>query len=245
MKNLTFTYPSSSEPDLTGISFQTDTGIVGIAGPTGSGKTTLCRLLLRLYPVKDGAIYFHGMDVNSLSLDDVRSHIGYVSQEPVLFSKSIKENISFARPDASRREIEHAADRAAIHDEILTFGSGYDTVIGERGVTLSGGQRQRLALARAFLCDLPVLVIDDGLSAVDTATESSILETLRESLAGKTVFIVSNRVKLLAMTDRILLLEQGRLTADAPHETLLATNEFYRQMNHKQMQQGENGASHA
>lgn len=236
VNQLSFTYPSSSQPDLENISFSVTSGIIGIAGRTGSGKSTLCKLLVRLYPVPDNTVFFGERDVNDLSLVSVRSQIGYVSQEPVLFSDTMSANIAFGREDASIEEIEQAARDADIHKDIIEFPSGYNTFIGERGVTLSGGQRQRVALARALICNRPVLVLDDGLSAVDTETESKILEVLRSRLKGRTVFIVSNRIKLLSMTDRILLLNQGRLVNDGDHNTLLEENEFYQTMYKKQMQ---------
>ncbi|MBT8334512.1 MAG: ABC transporter ATP-binding protein/permease, partial [Deltaproteobacteria bacterium] len=192
VNQLSFTYPSSSQPDLEDISFSVASGIIGIAGRTGSGKSTLCKLLVRLYPVPDNTVFFGDRDVNHLSLVSVRSQIGYVSQEPVLFSDTMSANIAFGREDASTEEIEQAARDADIHKDISAFSSAYNTIIGERGVTLSGGQRQRVALARALICNRPVLVIDDGLSAVDTETESKILEVLRSRLKGRTVFIVSN-----------------------------------------------------
>ena len=168
----------------------------------------------------------------------MRSQIAYVSQEPVLFSDTVSKNISFGVGDAQMSGIEKAARDAQIHQDIIGFSSGYDTIIGERGVTLSGGQRQRLALARALLCNRPVLVIDDGLSAVDTTTENEIADILRQRLTGKTVFIVSNRIKLLSMTDKILILEEGRLVNEGTHETLITENEFYRSMYLKQKQSG-------
>jgi ATP-binding cassette subfamily B protein len=236
VKQLRFAYPSSSQPDLEDVSFSVTSGIIGIAGRTGSGKSTLCKLLVRLYPVPDNTVFFGKRDVNDLSLVSVRSQIGYVSQEPVLFSDTISANIAFGREDASTEEIEQAARDADIHKDIIEFPSAYNTTIGERGVTLSGGQRQRVALARALICNRPVLVIDDGLSAVDTETESKILDVLRRRLKGRTVFIVSNRIKLLSMTDRILLLDQGRLVNDGDHNTLLEENKFYQIMYQKQMQ---------
>ena len=233
--NLGFSYPGSSSAQLDNISFSSDSGIIGIAGRTGSGKTTLCKLLVRLYPVKNGSLFFHETDVNQLSLDQVRSQIAYVGQEVVLFSDTISANICLGVDNASSEDIEQCAKDADIHDEIMGFGDGYQTIIGERGVTLSGGQRQRIALARALLCERPILVIDDGLSAVDTSTEAQILSALRQRFIGKTVFIVSNRIKLLSMTDQILLLDQGKLLERATHERLLQTNEFYRTMYQKQM----------
>ncbi len=234
IKHLSFSYPTSARRELSDVSFTLHSGIIGITGRTGSGKTTLCKLLMRLYPVADGMIFFGGHDVNQLSLDQLRSRIAYVSQEPVLFSDTIRANIGFGKEEASPEEIEQAAVDAALHEDIIEFREGYDTLIGERGVMLSGGQRQRLALARALLCDRPVLVIDDGLSAVDTVTENRILEVLRHRLAGKTVFIVSNRIKLLSMTDRILVLDRGRLVSNATHHVLLEENAFYQVMYRKQ-----------
>ena len=236
IRDLSFSYPTSSLKELLGISFELSTGIIGITGRTGSGKTTLCKLLMRLYPVEDGTIFFGGYDVNQLSLEQVRSRIAYVSQEPVLFADTIRENIGFGKTDASLQEIEQAARDAALDEDIRDFSDGYNTIIGERGIMLSGGQRQRVALARALLCDRPVLVIDDGLSAVDTETESRILERLRHRLAEKTVFIVSNRIKLLSLTDRILVLDQGVLVNNATHHSLLEDNTFYQAMYQKQMQ---------
>ncbi len=232
---LCFSYPGSTSAQLDNISFSADSGIIGIAGRTGSGKTTLCRLLVRLYPVGNGSLYFHGTDVNHLSLDQVRSQIAYVGQEVILFSDTISANICLGVDDISIEDIEQCAMDADIHDEIMGFGDGYQTIIGERGVTLSGGQRQRIALARALLCERPILVIDDGLSAVDTSTEAHILSALRRRFVGKTVFIVSNRIKLLSMTDQILLLDQGKLLERATHDQLLQKNEFYRTMYQKQM----------
>ncbi|PIE64983.1 MAG: multidrug ABC transporter ATP-binding protein [Desulfobacterales bacterium] len=234
LNNLSFNYPHA-DTVLHNISFETTGGIIGIAGPTGSGKSTLCRLLLRLYPVHKGQLFYNEIDVNQLPLDTIRSYIGFVSQEPVLFSDSVRNNIAFGNPDVSLEKIEKAARDADIHNDIVSFPEGYETIIGERGLSLSGGQRQRLALARALLCERPVLIIDDGLSAVDTTTESRIINTLRSSLHKKTVVIVSNRIKLLTMTDHILIIERGRLTAAGSHQHLVEHNLFYRSMHLKQM----------
>jgi ATP-binding cassette, subfamily B, multidrug efflux pump len=239
LRSLTFSYPSSPEPVLTGITLELGPGIHGVAGRTGSGKSSLCKVLARLYPVDDGRIFFGGRDVNTLPVDYVRSSIGYVGQEPIVFSDTISANIALGRPEAGRDEIETAARHAAIHDDILTFPKGYDTLIGERGIKLSGGQRQRLALARALLCDRPILLIDDGLSAVDVATEHEVFAGLRSQLREKTVLIVSNRIKLLSMTDRTMILDEGRIVQIGTHSELLRDNAFYRTMYDKQMRREE------
>ena len=245
LRSLSFGYPNSNELVLKNVSLQLGPGIHGITGRTGCGKSTLCKILVRLYPVNDGHLFFEGKDVNNLSLDTIRSHIGYVAQEPVLFSNTLAANIQLGRPEASIEEVQKAARLAAIHDDILSFPKQYDTLIGERGVKLSGGQRQRLALARAILVDRPVLVIDDGLSAVDVETEHEIFAKLKKHLQGKTVIIVSNRLKLLTMTDRVLILENGSIASSGRHEQLLLENDFYRTMFDKQMrknhQEGSNG----
>ncbi len=235
--DLTFSYPSGTQPALSHIDLELAPGIHGITGRTGSGKSSLCRLLARLYPVDDSQLYFCDADVNQLPVEYIRSHIAYVSQEPILFSDTIAANIALGSPKATQAEIEEAARHAAIHNDIVDFHRGYATRIGERGVKLSGGQRQRLALARALLCDRPLLVIDDGLSAVDVATEHEVFEGLRQRLAGKTVVIVSNRIKLLSMTDRIIILEEGEVACKGRHEELLGENDLYRAMYDKQMRQ--------
>ena len=245
MRNLSFSYPSSDRDQLKDISLHIPPGIIGIAGRTGSGKTTLCKLLLRLYPVEDHRLFFGERDVNQLSLEQVRSQISYVSQEPVLFSETIRANIEFGMGDASQEEIENVARDAQIHDDIMAFPDGYETVIGERGITLSGGQRQRLALARALLCDRPVLIIDDGLSAVDTTTENEIIRSFQNRFSDKTVLIVSNRIKLLSLTDNILILEEGQLVNQGTHMDLIEGNDFYRSMYLKQRQENSGLSSDA
>jgi ATP-binding cassette subfamily B protein len=237
LKNLHFCYKSATPPALHNITLVLGPGIHGLTGRTGSGKSTLCKLLARLYPLEDGQLFFGGRDVNQLPLAFIRSHIGYVGQEPVLFSDTIAANIALGRPEASRDEIIQAAANAAIHDDIVELKDGYDTMTGERGVKLSGGQRQRLALARALLCDRPVLIIDDGLSAVDVATEHEVFAGLKKHFAGKTVLIVSNRIKLLSMTDRIIILADGSVESDGSHDQLLLENSLYQSMFAKQMTQ--------
>lgn len=237
LDNLCFSYQKATTPALNGLSLEFKPGIHGITGRTGSGKSTLCKILTRLYPVEDATLFFGGRDVNALPLQFIRSHIGYVSQEPTLFSDTIAANIALGRENASMDEIIEAATNAAIHEEILRLKDGYETMIGERGVKLSGGQRQRLALARALLCDRPVLIIDDGLSAVDVATEHEVFSGLRNHFSGKTVIVVSNRIKLLSMTDEILVLADGVIENRGSHEDLLSTNPLYQSMFEKQMKQ--------
>ncbi len=243
-QNLNFSYPEGAQPTLHDLNLIVEPGVYGIAGKTGSGKSTLCRLLVRLYPVKDHSLFFGGVDVNRLTLDAIRSRIAYVSQEPVLFSDTIAANIRFGKPDADEHEIIEGAKDALMHDEIMAFAEGYETKIGERGISLSGGQRQRLALARALVSDREILVIDDGLSAVDTETESLILQSLQRRFEGKSVFIVSNRVKLLAMTRKIFIFKDGRLTEEGTHEQLKERNPFYQAMYEKQLN-SISEASHA
>ncbi len=179
---------------------------LGIVGRTGSGKTTLCHLLTRLYPVPDGTVFFDGCDVNSISLASIREAIAYVPQDVVLFSDTIRFNITLGKPDAGQNEIEAAAAAAAIHDEILAMKDGYETRIGERGVRLSGGQRQRLAIARALLLNRPIIIIDDGLSAVDMETEHQIIRSIAGYLKGHTCIIVSHRVAPLADANEIIVM---------------------------------------
>ena len=241
LTGLTFTYPSGNGPVLSDLTLAFQPGIHGVTGRTGSGKSTLCRILTRLYPLPDGMLHFGGKEVNTLPLAFIRSHIAYVSQEPILFSDTIAANIALGRPEATREEIIEAATNGAVHDDIMSLKDGYDTMIGERGVKLSGGQRQRLALARALLCDRPVLIIDDGLSAVDVATEHEVFAGLRRHFHGKTVVIVSNRIKLLSMTDHIIILADGMVENEGSHEQLLATNSLYQSMFEKQMRQDDDG----
>jgi ATP-binding cassette subfamily B multidrug efflux pump len=239
LRELSFTYPKAGEPVLDRLSLSFPPGIHGIAGRTGSGKSTVCKLLVRLYPVRDGELFFAGHDVNALPLDFIRNRIGYVAQEPTLFSDTIAGNIALGREDASLDEIIEAAQHAAVHDDILGLPEGYETRIGERGVKLSGGQRQRIALARALLCDRPVLIIDDGLSAVDVATEHLVFDGLKKHFAGRTVIIVSNRIKLLSMTDRITILADGKVEYQGGHSELLEKSPLYRSMYEKQMKQAD------
>ncbi len=235
IKHLTFAYPGAKRDILQDITLSIEPGILGITGPTGSGKSTLCKVLSRLYPVPDGAISLDDHDVNDLPLSAIRQKIGYVGQEPFLFSDSILSNIRFGIPDATLEDVQKCAKIAGVHNDILSFTDGYDTIIGERGVTLSGGQKQRVALARALLYDREILIIDDGLSALDVDTENEVFEKLKHHLKGKTVVIVSHRIKLLSMTDRVIILDEGQMVIEGTHEQLLQANSFYQAMHDKQI----------
>jgi ATP-binding cassette subfamily B protein/ATP-binding cassette subfamily C protein/ATP-binding cassette subfamily B multidrug efflux pump len=235
---VTFAYPEGAAPSqasercrrpaLDRVSFALAPGrMLGIVGPTGAGKSTVIRLLLRHYAPQAGAIAWGAHALDAYRLDALREAIAWVPQEPFLFSASIAENIALARPDATRGEIERAAQLAALHDDILRFPRGYDTPVGERGVTLSGGQRQRVAIARALLADTPLLVLDDALSAVDTGTETRILAHLRGARAGRTAIVVSHRLSAVADADLIVVLRAGRVTERGTHDELLALGGWY------------------
>jgi len=227
-RNLSFRYPGQAELSLKGIDLDVPGGMfLGIVGRTGAGKTTLCNLLARLFPVPDGRLFFDGSEVNSISINSVRSSIAYVPQDIVLFSDSIAFNIAFGKPEASAAEIEKVARAAAIHDEIAAMPEGYETRIGEKGIKLSGGQRQRIAIARALLLDRPIIMIDDGLSAVDMETEHAIIRSIASYLQGRTCVIVSHRIAPLADADEIVVMENGRVVDRGPHQELLARSEFY------------------
>lgn len=234
LHSCTFAYPAMESPSLQDCSITLTPGITGLVGPTGSGKSTLCHILTRLYPVPRGAYTVNGCDVNDLRIADLRSLIAYVPQEGVLFSDTVAANIAFGKPDATLEEIEAVARAAAIHEEILAMTSGYETLLGEKGVRLSGGQRQRIALARALLLDRPILIIDDALSAVDTETERRILRELAERCRGKTCLMISHRIAQLADAHRVLVMDNGRVVDAGTHHDLLERNPFYRTIHHHQ-----------
>ncbi len=228
VRNLSFRYPGQAGLSLKGIDLEVPEAMfLGIVGRTGAGKTTLCNLLARLFAVPGGRLFFDGFDVNSISIDSVRSAIAYVPQDVVLFSDTIAFNIAFGRPEASAAEIEKVARAAAIHDEIAAMPQGYETRIGEKGIKLSGGQRQRIAIARALLLDRPIIMIDDGLSAVDMETEHAIIRSIASYLEGRTCIIVSHRIAPLADADEIVVMENGRVVDRGPHRELIARNAFY------------------
>ena len=197
---------------------------------TGSGKTSLARLINRTYDVSAGQVLIDGVDVRDWNLENLRRNISIIEQDIFLFSRSIAENIAFGKPGATRDEIESAAQAAQAHDFILSFADGYNTVIGERGVTLSGGQRQRLALARAFLTDPRILMLDDSTSAIDSATEDHIQRAIYAAARGRTTFIITHRLSQIRWADLILVIRGGRLAASGSHEDLLRDSEAYRRI---------------
>ncbi|MDR3567914.1 MAG: ABC transporter ATP-binding protein [Syntrophobacteraceae bacterium] len=228
VKNMSFVYPGQPAPIIDGLDLAIPAGMVlGIVGRTGAGKSTLCNLLGRLFPVGPGQLFFDGYDVNAVSTDSVRSAIAYVPQDVMLFSDTIAYNISFGAPEAGMEQIERVARAAAIHDEICAMPQGYDTRIGEKGVKLSGGQRQRIAIARALLMDRPIIMIDDGLSAVDMETEHAIIRSIASYLEGRTCIIVSHRIAPVADAHRIVVMENGRISDQGTHSELIERNTFY------------------
>jgi ATP-binding cassette subfamily B multidrug efflux pump len=235
---VTFSYPGQPRPALDGVSMDLQPGrTLGLVGPTGAGKSTLLRLLLRHDAPAKGSLAWHGIALRDYTLDALRDAIAWVPQEAFLFSTSVAENIALARPGASREAIEQAAKLAAVHEDILRLPRGYDTPVGERGVTLSGGQRQRVAIARALLTDAPLLLLDDALSAVDTETEARILAHLRQARVGRTVIIVSHRLSTVADADETIVLRDGHLAERGSHAALVAGNGWYaRQWRYQQLE---------
>jgi ATP-binding cassette subfamily B protein len=203
---------------------------LAIVGPTGSGKSTLVRLIPRLYDAPEGTLLIDGVAVRRYPLAWLRSQIGMVPQETFLFSESIRENISLGVPEASDEQIAHAAEIAHIRREVEEFPAGFGTLVGERGVTLSGGQRQRLALARAFLTDPAILILDDSTSAIDSATEDKIQRAIYAAARGRTTFIITHRLSQIRWADLIIVLRKGRIAAIGDHEELLRTSEAYRRI---------------
>ncbi|MEZ4726187.1 MAG: ABC transporter ATP-binding protein [Caldilineaceae bacterium] len=225
---------------LQDVSFVAKPGeVVALIGPTGSGKSTIINLIPRFYDPSEGTVLVDGQDVRRLQVKSLRSYIGIVLQDPFLFNATIAENIAYGRPDAPRHEVVAAAKAAHAHDFIQTFPHGYETEVGERGVTLSGGQKQRLAIARALVCDPRILILDDSTSSVDTETEHLIQQALAVLMQGRTTFVIAQRLLTLKSADQILVLDQGRIAQRGRHTELLAQGGLYRQIYDLQLRDQE------
>ena len=246
-RNLTFRYPDGEFDALQNISFKINAGEnVGLVGRTGSGKTTLVDLILRTYNVPDGTLFVDGHDVNDISIHDLRSGCAYVPQDNFLFSDTIANNISFGVTDRNHEAIVSAAKLADVDSNIQQFGLGYETVLGERGVTVSGGQKQRISIARALMKQAPILILDDSVSAVDTKTERNILANLRSTRAGKTTILIAHRISTIEKMDKILFIDDCKLVAVGTHQELYATCPAYQKMVDLQRLEEEGGEdSHA
>ncbi|WP_025743618.1 ABC transporter ATP-binding protein [Aquimarina pacifica] len=238
--NVSFIYDDTNITALKSISFEVKKGeTIGIIGKTGSGKSTILDLIGRLYDVSEGEIRIDGVPIKNLNLIDLRKHIGYVPQDAFLFSDSIKNNIKFGDQNASNEEVYEAAKNAVVHNNIKDFSNGYDTVLGERGITLSGGQKQRVSIARAIIKKPSILLFDDCLSAVDTETEEEILQNLNAISKDKTTFIVSHRVSTTKNTNKIIVLKEGEIIQQGTHNQLIRTEGYYKELYLKQLNEKE------
>jgi ATP-binding cassette subfamily B protein len=242
--HLTFRYPDASHDVLKDISFEIKAGqTVGVLGRTGSGKTSIVDLLLRIYNVNQSQIMIDGIDIMKLPIKKVRESIGYVPQDGFLFSDSVTNNISlnFDNNDETFRKVEQAAMLSDVHNNIIEFSDGYNTVIGERGVTLSGGQRQRVAIARALMKNSPIMILDDSVSAVDTKTEETILQNLKDVRDGKTTIIIAHRISTIKNADKIIIVDDGMVVDVGTHDQLVSRCEFYRDLVERQRLEDEMG----
>ena len=241
-RDLTFRYPDGEYDALKNITFAIEAGEnVGLVGKTGSGKTTLVDLILRTYNVPDGTVFIDGQDVNRVTIHSVREACAYVPQDNFLFSDTIEHNIAFGVEEYDRDSVAEAARLADVHGNISEFQQGYDTILGERGVTVSGGQKQRISIARALMKNAPILILDDSVSAVDTKTEKAILENLKQTRAGKTTILIAHRISTIENMDKILFLDEGALVDAGSHTELYSRCEDYRRMVDLQKLEEEGG----
>jgi ATP-binding cassette subfamily B protein len=239
-KDVTFVYPDTGIKALENVSFKLEPGQkMAIIGKTGAGKTTIVDLLVRMYDATTGEILIDNKNVQSMSLSSLRQNIGYVPQDVFLFSESIAKNVAFGNTSATQEEIEKYAEYASVYDDIMEFPNGFETLVGERGVTLSGGQKQRVSIARALIKQPDILVLDDSLSAVDTTTEKRILNYLEKAMSDKTAIIITHRIYNLLDFDKIIVLQDGKITETGTHETLLASKGFYYDLYEQQQMEAE------
>ncbi len=236
--NVTLSYGDGGKEVLSDISFDIKSGeTVALVGPSGSGKTTICHAIPRFYEISGGSITVDGGDIRGYTLSSLRANIGIVTQDVFLFTGTIRENILWGRPNATEAEVEEAAKNANIHDFIMSLPKGYDTFVGERGVKLSGGQKQRISIARAFLKNPPILILDEATSSIDTRTELKIQDAFATMMQGRTSFIVAHRLSTIQSADVILVMREGRVVEQGTHEALLAKGGFYAQLHQAQYAQ--------
>jgi ATP-binding cassette subfamily B protein len=236
LSRVSLTFEGAARPALRDIDLDVEPGsTVALVGAMGSGKTALVSLLPRLYEASAGSVRIDGADVREVDLVSLRRAIALVTDDPVMFSATVHENIAYGRPEATREEVVRAAEVAQAHDFISELPQGYETRVGERGLTLSGGQRQRIAIARAVLANPRILVLDDATSSVDASTEQEIKTALREVMAGRTTFVIAHRLSTIALADEIVVLEDGRVVAHGSHDELLEESDLYREIVEKGM----------
>ena len=245
-RNLTFRYPEGEYDALSDVSFTINAGEnVGLVGKTGAGKTTVVDLILRGYNVPDGTVFIDGKDVNTVPIAQVRAASAYVPQDNFLFSDTIYNNIAFGVDSADEKTVEAVAKLADVHGNISEFKEGYETVLGERGVTVSGGQKQRISIARALMKNAPILILDDSVSAVDTKTEKVILENLHNTRAGKTTILIAHRISTIEKMDKIIFIDDGKIIAVGTHDELYEQCADYRRMVDLQKLEEEGEQRHA
>jgi len=240
-KNVSFVYGDTHIEALKNVSFSVKKGeTLAIIGKTGSGKSTILSLVSRLYDINQGEILLDGKNIDTINLESLRNSIAVVPQDAFLFSDTIANNIKFGKEDASEQQIIESARKSVVHHNIERFRSGYQTVLGERGITLSGGQKQRVSIARALIKNVPILLLDDSLSAVDTQTEEAVLRNLSEIMKNKTIFIVSHRISAVRNADKIIVLEDGKIIQNGTHNQLITQNGYYKELYEKQLTEKEN-----